>query len=136
MNTDTHDTCALALPANVLIADDDPRVRAALRALIEAESDIAVVGEAGTPYEVLEQTTRLAPSAIILDLLLPRAVDGLNLLRHLAHQQARPIIAISARGGLREEAISAGATAFLEKGCATDLLIDALHDAIRSTQDC
>jgi CheY-like chemotaxis protein len=116
-------------PLRVLVADDDSRVRSALRALVEAEPDMLVVGEAGSSAEVLSQAQAMAPSAIIVDVLLPRAVDGLNLIRHLSSMQGRPIIAISARGGLRGEALAAGATTFLEKGCAPDQLIAALQEA-------
>ena len=56
--------------ARVLIVDDDGRVRRALRALLEAEDGLVVVGEAGTPAEVLALADALQPAVILLDLLL------------------------------------------------------------------
>lgn len=116
-------------PLRVLVASDDPRVRAALRALVESEPSMEVVGEARTAIEVDDSARALAPSVIVLDLLLPRAVDGLHLIRHLAAAQARPVIALCARGGMREAALAAGAQSFLEQGFAPDLLMAALRRA-------
>lgn len=110
----------------VLIADDDGRVRQALRALLEAEADISVVGEAASSTEVLVSAAALWPSVILLDLLLPDTADGLALLPALV---GWPVVALSVRGGLREPALRAGAVAFLEKGIAPEALLAALRVA-------
>jgi DNA-binding NarL/FixJ family response regulator len=110
----------------VLIADDDGRVRRALRALLEAEPDIAVVGEAATAREVRAAARALRPAVVVLDLLLPAAEDGLALVRGLA---GRPVVALSVRGGLRGAALGAGARAFVEKGAAPEALLAAIRAA-------
>jgi DNA-binding NarL/FixJ family response regulator len=112
--------------ARVLIADDDRRVRRALRALLEAEDDLVVVGEVGTPTEVLARANALQPTVILLDLQLPTAAQGLALLPRLARW---PVVALSVRGGLREPALRAGASAFVEKGAVPEALLAALRAA-------
>jgi DNA-binding NarL/FixJ family response regulator len=111
----------------VLIADDDARVRRALRLFIELDPSFMVVGEAGSAAEVLERDRTLRPTVILLDLLFPAMEDGLALLRRLAHRQGRPVVAISMRDGLRTVALRAGARAFLGKGEPPDLILHALR---------
>jgi DNA-binding NarL/FixJ family response regulator len=113
-------------PLRVLIADDDPRVRRALRAYLEMGRDIAVVGESATAGDVLAQVRVLHPAVILLDLLLPTAEDGLALLATLTDW---PVVALSVRGGLRELALQGGAAAFVEKGAAPDVLLAAIRTA-------
>jgi DNA-binding NarL/FixJ family response regulator len=108
----------------VLIADDDGRVRRALRALLEAEDGLMVVGEAGSPSEVLACAEALRPTVILLDLLLPTAAEGLALLPRLARW---PVVALSVRGGLRDPALRAGARAFVEKGAMPEALLAVLR---------
>jgi two-component system response regulator DevR len=55
----------------VLIVDDHEVVRAGLRALLASQSDIAVVGEAGTGSQAIAQTLRLRPHVVLLDARLP-----------------------------------------------------------------
>jgi DNA-binding NarL/FixJ family response regulator len=113
-------------PLRVLIADDDPRVRRALRALLAGEPDLAVAGEAAAAGEVLARARALGPTVILLDLRLPRAADGLALLPALAEW---PIVVLSVRGGLRAAALAAGAAAFVEKGEAPEAVLAALRAA-------
>ena len=114
---------------SVLIADDDARVRHALRALIDAEPGIVVVGEAGSVSEVLECDRVLQPGVVLLDLLLPRPEEGLKLIDVLSRQRGRSVVVISVRGGLRAAALAAGARAFVEKGAAPEMVLSALYAA-------
>lgn len=59
-------------PTRVLIADDLPVVRTGLRAVLETEADIEVVGEAATFEETLAKTRLLRPDVIVLDIQMPR----------------------------------------------------------------
>ncbi|HEU5330567.1 MAG: response regulator [Thermomicrobiales bacterium] len=118
-----------AAPLRVLIADNDGRVRRALRALLAAEPDIRVVGEAATVAEALAQNNALHPALILLDLLLPTADDGLQLVRMLA---GPPVVALSVRGGLHGAAFQAGAAAFVEKGSSAETLLAAIRAAART----
>jgi DNA-binding NarL/FixJ family response regulator len=120
-----------AAKLRVLIVDDDARVRRALRGLIECAPDLTVVGEAGSTRSALRLDLELGPDVVVLDLLLPRAPDGMEVLRRLRGRD-RPVVAISRMGELRPEAMATGAHAFLEKhGRDVDDLLDMIRAASR-----
>ncbi|HJN15089.1 MAG TPA: response regulator transcription factor, partial [Armatimonadota bacterium] len=58
-------------PIRVLIADDHPVLRAGLRALLDAEKDLAVVGEAATASDAVSQSEALRPDVVLLDVQMP-----------------------------------------------------------------
>ena len=115
----------------VLIVDADPRVRRALRALLEGEPDIVVAGEADTVEQALRCGAVLRPSIVLLDLMLPTVQDGLTAVRLLAAHR-RPCLAISWRDSLRQAALEVGASGFVEKGSSPTVLLAALRAACRS----
>jgi DNA-binding NarL/FixJ family response regulator len=115
----------------VLVVDDDARVRRALRGLIECAPDLTVIGEAGSPRSAIRLDLDLRPDVVVLDLLLPQAPDGLEVLRQLRGRD-RPVVAISRLGELGPEAMATGAHAFLEKhGRDVDDLLDMIRAASR-----
>ena len=66
----------------ILLVDDHKVLRAGLRALLEAESDMLVVGEASTGEEGVESVKRLKPDVVVMDLTMPGA-GGLEALRQI-----------------------------------------------------
>ena len=115
----------------VLIVDDDARVRRALRSLIECAPDLTVVGEAGSTRSAKRLDLELLPDVVVLDLLLPKAPEGMQVLREL-RDRGRPVVAISRMGELGPQAMIAGAHAFLEKhGRDVDDLLDMIRAAYR-----
>ena len=115
----------------VLIVDDDARVRRALRSLIECSADLSVVGEAGSTRSARRLDLELLPDVVVLDLLLPRAPEGMQVLREL-RRRGRSVVAISGMGELGPQAMVAGAHAFLEKhGRDVDDLLDMIRAAYR-----
>jgi DNA-binding NarL/FixJ family response regulator len=115
----------------VLIVDDDARVRRALRSLIECSPDLTVVGEAGSTPSAMRLDLELLPDVVVLDLLLPQAPDGMQVLREL-RGRGRPVVAISCMGKLGPQAMVAGAHAFLEKhGRDVDDLLHMIRSAYR-----
>jgi DNA-binding NarL/FixJ family response regulator len=115
----------------VLIVDDDARVRRALRSLIECAPDLTVVGEAGSTRSARRLDLELRPDVVVLDLLLPQAPEGMQVLRELRGRD-RPVVAISRMGELGPQAMVAGAHAFLEKhGRDVDDLLDMIRAAHR-----
>ena len=115
----------------VLIVDDDVRVRRALRSLLECAPDLTVVGEAGSARSARRLDLELLPDVVVLDLLLPQAPEGMQVLREF-RGRGRPVVAISRMGELGPQAMGAGAHAFLEKhGRDVDDLLDMIRAAYR-----
>lgn len=61
----------------VVIVDDEPLIRSGLRAIVDAEPDLSVVGEAGDGAEVLAVVRRTRPDVVLMDVRMP-AVDGIR----------------------------------------------------------
>ncbi|MGP3948867.1 response regulator [Streptomyces sp. 7N604] len=116
-------------PVRVLIADDDPRVRSALRTFLSAHADFDVVGEADSSAAAMAVAREHAPTVALVDVLLPDAGDGLRLLHTLTGELGIPAVAISIDDRLRRPARDAGAYQFLDKGCSPELLLAALRAA-------
>ena len=112
----------------VLIVGGDGRVRRGLRALLEAQPDIVVIGEATTAAQAEQCYAALRPSVVLLDLMLPTLDDGLAAVRFLAAHK-RPCVAISWHAGLREIALEMGASDFVEKGGSPEMVLAALRGA-------
>src|SRR5207245_5476841 len=77
----------------IVIADDHPVVRDALKSLLQLEDDFAVVGEAGDGREVLDKVRALEPEVLLLDLRMPN-LDGLSALQalRLSNPQTRVVV--------------------------------------------
>jgi DNA-binding NarL/FixJ family response regulator len=115
----------------VLIADDQALIRSGLRAIIESEPGMEVVGEAGDGAEAVEAVRRLRPDVALMDIRMPR-LDGVAATRALL-RGAVPIhtrILILTTFHLDDyvtEALSAGASGFLLKEATGDQLVEAVR---------
>jgi DNA-binding NarL/FixJ family response regulator len=102
----------------VLLADDQELVRAGFRALLDAQDDIEVVGEAGDGDEAVQLTRRHRPDIVLMDIRMP-GTDGLAATRTIADDRLAEVrIIILTTFELDEyvfEAIRAGASGFIVK---------------------
>ena len=115
----------------VLIADDQPLMRAALRMSLAVEPDIDVVGEAADGLEAVELAARLHPDVVVMDIRMPR-LDGVAATRQLTDsaQSAPPKVLIITTFALDEyvvEGLRAGASGFLLKDATSDELVNAVR---------
>ncbi len=116
------------LPLRVLIADDNPVVRAGLASLLGTTDDLEVVAQASDGREALSLTRRHAPDVILLDVRMP-GVDGISALPHLVQLSRVLMLTYSREAELVREALLLGAGGYLVHGEFTaDDLIRAVHD--------
>jgi DNA-binding NarL/FixJ family response regulator len=109
----------------VVIADDQPMMRAGFKAVLEATGNIEVVAEAGTGEEAVEAATRHAPDVVLMDIRMP-GMDGIEATRRLPRQR----VLILTTFGLDEyiiDALRAGASGFLLKDAPTQEVVQAVR---------
>jgi DNA-binding NarL/FixJ family response regulator len=108
----------------VVIADDQPMMRAGFKAVLEASGKIEVVAEAGTGEEAVRLATSHSPDVVLMDIRMP-GMNGIEATRRLPRQR----VLILTTFGLDEyiiEALRAGASGFLLKDAPTQEVIDAV----------
>jgi DNA-binding NarL/FixJ family response regulator len=122
----------------VLIADDQALVRAGFRMVLEAEDDIAVVGEAANGEQAVHSAQRLEPDVVLMDIRMPE-LDGIAATRQIAGAARAP--APAARAGIPRvlilttfdldeyvyDALGAGASGFLLKDSPPEQLVAAIR---------
>jgi DNA-binding NarL/FixJ family response regulator len=118
---------------NVIIADDQHLIRAGLRMILDAQPDIAVIGEAANGREAVALARQLRPDVCLLDIRMPE-MDGIEATRQLAGPDVDDPIAIViiTTFDLDEYvhgALKAGARGFLLKDAGPSLLVQAVHAA-------
>jgi DNA-binding NarL/FixJ family response regulator len=117
----------------VLIADDQDIVRAGLTMILEAQSDIDVVGEAANGREAVTLARELRPDVCLFDIRMPQ-MDGIEATRQIAGPDvADPLAVVVITTFDLDEyvygALKAGARGFLLKDAGPDLLTQAIHAA-------
>lgn len=120
----------------VLIADDHAIVRMGLAALIGAEADIEVVGEAKNGIEAVRESLRLTPDVVIMDIMMPKK-DGVTATQEI-HEKlptAKVLIltSVSASDGITR-AIAAGASGAILKNAENQSVIDAIREIVTGKQ--
>lgn len=114
----------------ILLADDDALVRAGLKAVLNSEPDLEVIGEAADGIEAVALAAELEPGLVIMDIRMPN-LDGLAATaRILASGEFAPRVLVLTTFELDEyvfEALQAGADGFLLKRASPEDLIEAVR---------
>lgn len=122
-----------ALRTRVLLADDHAVVRSGLRAVLESETDIAVVAEAADGQEALEKTLSHQVDLAILDVSMPK-LTGLQAAAELHRRQPEiKVLILSVHDNEQYffEALRAGASGYVLKSAANRDLVAACRSAMR-----
>lgn len=117
----------------VLIADDHAIVRAGLRAVLNSDPSLDLVGEASGGYESVELVSTVRPDILVLDLSMPD-LDGIAVTKRLKPQWPDLrilILTIHEDEALLREAIKSGASGYILKHAAESELIAAIHVVMR-----
>ena len=116
----------------ILVVDDEPRARRSLKALLVTWDPLNEVREARNGEEAIQIVEREAPSLVLMDVRMPK-MDGLEATRILKSRFPRlKIILLSMYPNSREEALDAGAGAFVSKSDPPDVLRRTLQEIIQA----
>ncbi|WP_431040701.1 response regulator transcription factor [Streptomyces sp. P1-3] len=118
------------MPITVLLVDDEQLVRAGLRAILEAQPDIEVVGEAADGASVIPLVRRLHPDVIAMDVRMP-LLDGIEATRAVLRTVPGPpkilVITTFENDDYVYEALRAGADGFLLKRARPAEIVHAVR---------
>ncbi|MEU8740680.1 response regulator [Streptomyces halstedii] len=114
----------------VVVADDNPVVRAGLGALLGGRADIEVVAEAADGREAYDAAVRHRPDVVLLDVRMP-GVDGISALPHLVRVAHVMMLTYSRESDIVHEALRLGACGYLVHG---EFTADQLVQAVRDTE--
>src|SRR5512135_2785194 len=118
---------------SVLLADDHNVVRQGLRALLEVEGDIEVVGEADNGRLAVQLAKKLLPDVVVLDIAMPQ-LNGLEATRQIVQELPSTKVVILSTYNDDEyvqQLIEEGAIGYLVKQTASKDLIKALREAVK-----
>jgi len=110
----------------VVIADDQPRCRDGLRALLATWPAVEVVGEAADGQEAVRLVEKCRPDVVLMDARMP-GMDGLEATRCIKSRWPEVrVVVLTMYASYRAEALAVGADAFLLKGCPAEELMEAI----------
>ena len=115
----------------VLLADDEPLIRAGLSTILQASGHITVVGEASTGQQAVTEAQRLHPDVICMDIRMPDG-DGLEATRLIQQLNPTPAVIVITTFDLDEYvfgALEAGACGILLKDSPMDALVEGVQRA-------
>lgn len=118
-------------PVRVVVADDDEAYLEFLRALVEAQPELAVVGAARDGVEALELTEATHPEAVVLDLHMPH-LDGVSAIARLRRDHPNLCVIVltgDPAPALHEAAREAGADGVFQKGQMLEQLLARLAES-------
>jgi two-component system NarL family response regulator len=125
-------TSAAVKQASVLLVDDHALLRTGVANIINQESDLRVVAEAGNGVEALDAYDRHRPDVTLLDLRMP-VMEGVEVVQRLRERDPRARVIILTTYDTDDEisrALKAGAKAYVLKDIAADALIACIRDVL------
>lgn len=124
----------MADPIRLMLVDDHHVVRRGLRSYLEAFADIVIVAEASSGEEALTQAEAALPDVILMDLLMPGGMDGIETTRHLRritpHSQV-VVLTADISDSRVVAALRAGAIGYVRKEAEPEFLLSTVRAAAR-----
>jgi DNA-binding NarL/FixJ family response regulator len=122
-------------PIRVLVVDDQHVVRTGFQTILDAQTDIDVVGEAANGQEAIEVATRVRPDVVLMDIRMP-VLDGIEATRRIVGSDPdRPVrVLVLTTFDLDDyvyDALRAGASGFMLKDATRDELLHAVRTVAR-----
>ncbi len=116
-------------PIRIFLADDHAVLRAGLKALLNAEPDMEVIGEAGDGRDCIEAVASLQPDVVLLDINMPHCngLEALPKLRQKAPGSRILILTMHDDAQYLRQALSAGSAGFILKQAADTELLSAIR---------
>jgi DNA-binding NarL/FixJ family response regulator len=119
-------------PSRVLMADDHPVVLAGLKALVEADPDFQVIGEARDGRAALRLAKQLQPDVVVLDISMPE-MNGIEVATTLLAERPQCrvlVLTVHEDRAYLRQLVEAGVNGYLLKRSASEELIRALHAVV------
>jgi DNA-binding NarL/FixJ family response regulator len=121
----------MAETIRILIADDQPRARGSVKALLSTWSRVAEIREAGNGREAVQLAEEFRPDVVLMDVRMPE-IDGLEATMQIKARWPRvKVIVLSMYIEYRNQALAAGADAFVAKGDAWEELFTTLEGIVK-----
>ena len=121
------------MTVSILLADDHPIVRQGMRRLLEAESDLTVVGEAADGLETVQMVEKLQPKVLIVDMMMP-GLNGLEILRQVKKRSPSTfsiVLSMQSADSYVVEALKSGASGYILKDTGPSELVSAVRKVIQ-----
>jgi DNA-binding NarL/FixJ family response regulator len=115
----------------VLVVDDHPTFRHALRTALELVDEIEIAGEAGGGLDACREAEEVDPDVVLMDLSMPD-LSGFDAMQRIHERDPDlPVVILTANAdpGVEAEARRAGASGFVAKGTRLDDIVIVLHEA-------
>jgi two-component system response regulator NreC len=115
----------------IVLADDHQVVRQGLKALLEAEADFRVVGEAGDGLQAIRRVELTSPNVLVLDLMMP-GLNGLDVIPQVKKSSPHTqvvILSMYSNEAYVLEALTSGASAYVLKDSTSSDLVQAVREA-------
>jgi two-component system nitrate/nitrite response regulator NarL len=119
-------------PMKLMVVENNSRARRALAAYISLQAEIQITAEASNGLEAIRKIRSVSPDIVLMDVRMP-VMNGLEATKIIKKYWPKvKVIALTMYQNYQSEALSAGADAFLVKGCSGAELISAVYDLTRT----